>query len=341
MFEVRSHGSPFGAVYDVAVVRRDELGVFVCRMTDRFLSLQLFARVARTGSFSLAGRELGLSQPSASRIVAALERGVGVPLLRRTTKGVRLTDAGSDYLARTEAILAALDEANHAVRGSGEFRGALRIACSSTFAERSLLPRLPKFADTHPELHFELRLGDHRHDVLSEGVDIAFRMGAPVPPNAVARKLGKNQRLLAAAPSYLAQAGSPKSPDDLSSHTLIIGPAGRSSEGWTFRKAAQTRVLEVRARYLLDSTDAATSAAVHGLGIVSTGNLACLKELQHGSLVQVLPDWKMEAVDVHLFLADGRMAKPSARAFADFIDQEFRRHPLGEPAEGLNEGGET
>lgn len=206
---------------------------------------------------------------------------------------------------------------------------------------RSLLPRLPKFAAAHPKLHVELHLGDRSHDILSEGVDIAFRMGAPIPLNAVARKVGKNQRLLAAAPSYLAQAGLPKSPDDLSAHALIIGPAGRSAEGWTFRKAAQTHMLEVKGRYLLDSTDAATSAAVHGLGIVSTGNFACLNELQQGSLIQVIPDWKMEAVDVHLVLADGRMSKPSARVFADFIAQDFKRHPLGELAECPGEEGET
>ncbi|MEI9983945.1 MAG: LysR substrate-binding domain-containing protein [Aliidongia sp.] len=310
-------------------------------MNDRFLSLQLFASVARAGSFSLAGREFGLSQPSASRIVAALEKRLGVPLFRRTTKGVKLTDAGADYLARTEQILAALEEADHAVRGAGELLGTLRIACSSTFAMRSLLPRLPKFANAYPRLLVELRLGDHRHDILSEGVDIAFRVGGQIPSNAVARKVGANQRLLAAAPSYLAEAGFPKSPGDLSAHALIVGPAGRSAEGWTFHRDAQTHVLEVTARYLLDSTDAATSAAVHGLGIVSTGNLACLRELQEGSLVRVLSDWKMEAVDVHLILVDGRMAKPSARVFADFISQEFRKHPLDDLVESVNGGSET
>src|ERR1700681_428074 len=103
-------------------------------MNDRFFSLQLFARVARSGSFSVAGREMGVSQPTASRIIAALEKRVGVALLVRTTRAVTLTEAGSEYLARIESVLTALEEADHVARGTGEVRGLLRVAASSAFA---------------------------------------------------------------------------------------------------------------------------------------------------------------------------------------------------------------
>src|SRR5579859_4026705 len=109
-------------------------------MNDRFFALRLFARVARTGSFSAAGRELGLSQPSASRIVAALEQQIGAALLTRSTRAVTLTEAGADYLARIEPILVALEEADHAVRGTGELRGSLRIATAPSFAVREIIP---------------------------------------------------------------------------------------------------------------------------------------------------------------------------------------------------------
>src|SRR3984957_20804093 len=143
-------------------------------MNDRFLSMQLFARVARTGSFSLAGRDVGLSQPSASRIVAALEKRVGVPLLRRTTRGVKLTDAGADYLIRAEAILAALDEADHAARGTGELRGVLRVAMSTSTALRCVLPRLSRFTDLHPNLRIEFVLNDEKQDLIGDGIDVAL-----------------------------------------------------------------------------------------------------------------------------------------------------------------------
>ena len=114
-------------------------------MTDRLFALRVFAQVARTGSFSKAARELALSQPSVSRIVAGLEADVGIALMTRTTRGLRLTDAGSDYLARVEPILDALEEADHAARGTGELRGVLRVAVSSGFAAREVIPRLPGF----------------------------------------------------------------------------------------------------------------------------------------------------------------------------------------------------
>src|SRR5256885_17166029 len=110
-------------------------------MTDRIVALRLFVRVARAGSFSRAARELGLSQPSASRIVATLEKEIGAALFTRSTRALSLTEAGAEYLARVEAILAALDEADLAARGTGELRGVLRVAASSSFTEHAVIPR--------------------------------------------------------------------------------------------------------------------------------------------------------------------------------------------------------
>src|SRR5262252_514109 len=125
-------------------------------MSDRFQALRLFARVAHTGSFSAAARELGLSQPSASRIIAELETEVGAALVIRTTRAVTLTETGSDYLARIEPILAALEEADHAARGGGELRGHLRIGMSSSFSVREVIPRLPAFLAQHPRLRISI-----------------------------------------------------------------------------------------------------------------------------------------------------------------------------------------
>src|SRR3954462_5459833 len=133
-------------------------------MNDRLFALRLFARVARTGSFSRAGRELGLSQPSASRIAAALEREVGAALMTRTTRGLTLTEAGADYLARIEPILAALEEADHAARGTGELRGTLRVALTLGFGVREVIPLLPAFMQLHPALRIDLLMNDRNHD---------------------------------------------------------------------------------------------------------------------------------------------------------------------------------
>jgi DNA-binding transcriptional LysR family regulator len=302
-------------------------------MNDRFVSLLLFVRVARTGSFSVAGRELGFSQPTASRIVAALEKKVGVALLTRSTRAVTLTEAGADYLARAEVILAAMDEADHAARGTGELRGILRIATSSAFVNRAIFPRLARFTDQHSALRVEFIINDRRQDLIGDAVDAAMRVGSLSDSSAIARKIGVVYRVLAASPSYLERAGTPKSPTDLPNHTCIVGPASQGLEGWAFERDGKKTSVRVEGKYILNGTDSATKAAVAGLGIVSSTHLSCLEEFQNGALVRVLPEWEMGEADINVVLPAGRAAKPSARAFSDFMVAEFKElHDLFTPS---------
>lgn len=292
-------------------------------MNDRFFSLQLFARVARSGSFSVAAREMGISQPTASRIIAALEKQIGVAFLVRTTRAVTLTEAGSDYLSRTESILRALEEADHAARGTGELRGILRIAASAGFAIRGVLPRLARFTDQHPGLRVEFILSDDRQDLVGGSVDVALRTGRLDDSRALARKIGTVQRIVVASPAYLAKAGTPSFPGDLADHAIIVGPAARAMEGWTFRRHGKVISVRVEGRIVLNGMDAAAAAAVAGLGILSTGDLSVIDELGTGRLVRVLSDWEMGSVDINVVLPAGRAAKPSARAFSDFMKSDF------------------
>lgn len=293
-------------------------------MNDRLFALRLFSRVARKGNFSAAGRELGLSQPSASRIVSALEAQVGAALLTRTTRAVTLTEAGADYLERIEPILIALEEADHAARGTGELRGLLRVAASTPFAVREVIPRLARFTDLHPELRVEFILSDLRQDLVGEGVDVALRFGLLGDSGAVARRIGVTHRILAASPAYLKRAGTPELPSDLAGHSVIVGPAGLGSEGWAFQKDGRTMSIRAEGRITFNGGEASTAAAVAGLGVVSTGHLSCRAEIADGSLVRVLPDWSMGSAEVNAVLPAGRAAKPSARAFAEFLVRELR-----------------
>src|SRR5271170_1786408 len=225
-------------------------------MNDRFTSMQLFVRVARSGSFSVAAREMGMMQPTASRIVAALEQQVGAAMLTRSTRAVTLTEAGVDYLARSEAILAALDEADHAARGTGELRGTLRVATSPTFASRTIMPHLARFADRHPKLRIEFALHDARHDLIGDSVDVAVRIGSLTDSTALARKIGTVRRDLVASPNYLSRAGTPLTPSDLTKHTLIVGPAGRNSEGWSFHENGKSTSIRIQGRFIINATEA-------------------------------------------------------------------------------------
>ncbi len=288
-------------------------------MSDRFFALRLFARIAHTGSFSRAGRELGLSQPSASRIAAELERDVGAALLTRTTRGVTLTEAGADYLARIEPLLVALEEADHAARGTGELRGTLRVALSVNFGVREVIPRLPDFMQRHPALHIELLMDDRRHDLVNEGIDVALRWGALTDSSATARRLGSSPRLVVASPAYLARAGTPDTPERLANHEVIIGPLGAGLGWWSFERDGRTSSVRVEGRLTTSTNQAAAAAAVAGLGIVSLGLWNCRPELASGVLVPVLSDWQLKPIELHALFAAGRAAKPSARAFADYL----------------------
>jgi DNA-binding transcriptional LysR family regulator len=293
-------------------------------MNDRLLSMHVFGRVARRGSFSSAAKELGMSQPSVSRIVSELEQQVGVALLTRTTRAVTLTEAGAEYLARADEILAAVEHADHAARGSRELRGLLRVAMSTSFALRAVMPAIAQFTDAHPALRIEFVLADHRQDLVSESVDLAFRIGALTDSTGmVARKIGVVPRVLAASPTYLKKAGTPRKPESLATHALISGPSSRTPDAWVFRKNGGATRVRIEARFILNSNEAAVAAAVAGLGIVSSGRLGCAEELRRGALVEVLSGWNLGSGDIHAIFPAGRAAKPSARAFATFIASRF------------------
>ena len=288
-------------------------------MSDRLFALRLFVRIARTESFSRAARELGLSQPSASRIAAELEQDVGIALLTRTTRGVKLTEAGTEYLARIEPILAALDEADHAARGTGELRGTLRVALSIGFGIREVIPRLAAFMQRHPALRVDLLMSDQRDDLVAESVDVALRWGELTDSSATARRLGVSPRVLAASPAYLARAGSPDTPESLANHEVIISPLGVGLGWWTFERDGRTTSVRVQGRLTTSVNQAAIAAAVAGLGILAIGLWNCRAELASGALVQVLADWQLKPIELHAVFAAGRAVKPSARAFADYL----------------------
>ena len=287
-------------------------------MSDRLLALRLFVAVARKRSFSAAGREMRLSQPSASRLMAELERDVGASLLTRSTRAVTLTEAGAEYLVRVQAVLSALDEADHIARGTGELRGVLRVAASSSYGVREIIPRLGSFLSPHPDLRIELLLNDEQQDLVADAVDVAVRIGYVPGSNTVARKLGVTRRILVAAPTYIRRAGTPREPADLASHDVIVGPAS-GGPVWAFHRDSTSTTVRVTARITVTSIQAATAAAVAGLGIVAMGHLACTTEIDRGELLPVLPDWEMGRADVNAVLTAGRAAKPAARAFVEFL----------------------
>ena len=301
-----------------SVVSQNGFQLSALAMSDRLFALRLFARVARKGSFSAAGRELNIPQSTASRTIATLEREIGVALFVRTTRAVALTDAGLDFLARIESVLAELDEAEHAARGTGELRGILRIGLGTNFAVREVIPRLSDFMSRHPALRIDLMIGDEREDLVAEGVDVALRFGPLSDSTATVRRILTWPRILAASRAYLERAGAPCTPIDLAQHAIILGPAGLRGH-WSFRKGDAAVSFQVEGRLTISASVGAIAAAAEGFGIVMAPLGACRQELERGELVRLLPEWDAGTVELNAVYVSGRAAKPSARAVVDCL----------------------
>jgi len=292
-------------------------------MVDRIFSLRLFVRAARTASFSRAGREMDISQPTASRMLAALERELGVALFHRTTRAVRLTEAGADYLQRVASILDALDEADYSVRGGGELKGLLRVGVSSSFGLREVVPRLQRFLERHPALRLDLKISDQRHDLLIDGIDVAFRLGRLDPSALLARKLGESERVLVASPAYLERGRHIGHPSQLTERCFIVGPGAAPARLVFARDGAEVSV-NVEGRVTCTNNEGATALACAGLGVTVTASWGVARELAEGRLVRVLADWRLPPVELHAVFPPGRVVAPAARALVDHVAGDFR-----------------
>lgn len=290
-------------------------------------SLRLYTRVARLGSFSAAAREAGLTQSQVSRMIAELEASLGARLLSRTTRAVVPTEAGLEFLARMEPILAAVDDAENSVRETGELRGLLRIGMPSTMAIRVVIPRLSDFTERHPQLHLQLMLEDQWQDMVKEAVDVGIRVGKLPDLAGTAKLIGSMQRIVVASAAYLAQHGTPARPEDLERHRIIGGPAAAHASSWQFERDGESTSVSLTAQITVNDTAGALAAAVGGLGVTSTTSWACAQELQDGTLVQVLPAWKMADLPVHTYFPMGRATRLAARAFADFLASALEQPP--------------
>src|SRR4051812_3668904 len=189
-------------------------------MSDRLQQLAIFLRTVETGSLSKAAREFGVTQPSVSRTVAALEARLGVKLITRTTRQLALTDAGESLFARAREALASVDDAENAARGGDTLTGTLRIALSTPFGSRRIVPLLPGFLERQPELRVELLMSDRYENLIAEGADLALRLGEQPDSGSLTRKLASARRLFIASPSYLARRDMPTTLAGLASHDL-------------------------------------------------------------------------------------------------------------------------
>ena len=292
-------------------------------MLDRVTGMQVFARVAALGSFSAAGRALGLSQTGVTKHVAALEARLGTRLLHRTTRRLTLTETGRSYLEACERILAEIAEAEALVGAEGvEAHGTLRLNVPLSFGVREIAPALAAFSAAHPALTIELGLNDRRVDLIEEGWDLAVRIGSLADSGLIARRLASSRIVVCAAPAYLDRHGTPRRPEELKGHNCL-GYTLSDASGWRFGDQAYPVSGTLRA----PNGAALVAAAVAGLGLVYQPTFLVAEALRAGTLVALDLGAPCPTLPIHALMPPGRRPAKT-RAFVDYLAERF----AGEPA---------
>lgn len=286
--------------------------------------MDAFVEVVRLGSFSAAARKLGLSTAFVSRAVSGLEQRLGTQLLHRTTRKLRLTEAGRVYFEHARQLLDGFDAAERAMADFQEgLRGNLRISLATTYGERYVAPLINEFVARHPELGVDMDFSNRNVDLIGEGYDLTVRTGLLADSNLVARRLGERRLFVVAAPGYLAGRAAPRTPDELDDHALLLG----SAHHWIFVEHGQPRQRQVRGRYRASSGAALLDAALRGLGIAQLPDFYVEHALAEGRLVSLLDAWRDEHGAVWLVYPRSRHLSPKVRHLADFLCERLQTAP--------------
>lgn len=295
---------------------------------DRFTGMRLFARVVETGSFSGAARELRLSKSAISKHVRALEDGLGVRLLNRTTRRLSPTEEGRTYYEWCVRIGADVAEAEQAVAQlHGEPRGTLRVNAPMSFGILHLGPALGDFLGLHPALSVDLTLNDRYVDVVEEGFDVAIRIGELTDSSLIARKLAVSRRIVCAAPGYFARHGVPKTPADLRNHNCLTYSYLRAAaREWRLVGPEGEVSVTVSGTLSANNGDVLRAALVGGVGIGWEPDFIVGEDIRAGRLTSVLEDY-VDEIGVYALYPPGRHQSAKLRVFVDFLADRFGPSP--------------
>lgn len=292
---------------------------------DRLESLRIFRKVAERSSFSGAARELGLSNAAVSKHVARLEAVLGARLIDRTTRRMSLTEAGRAYADRAARILDDLAEADRAVGHlQSAPRGLLRIAAPASFGAARLAQLMPQFLARHPEVSVDIAFNDRFVDLMEEGFDLALRIRTGLPDSQLmVRKLADVERVLCAAPAYLATRGAPSHPRDLARHDCLIYTLSTTPGAWQFATPEGPLTVAVTGRYRTNSTIAGLAALEAGLCINLSPRFVVEALLAAGRVVPLLEEFPAPPHGLYVVYPPGRHLSPKVRAFADFLSEQL------------------
>jgi len=291
---------------------------------DRLQAMKTFVRVAETGGFAEAARQLRMSPPAVTRFVAALEDSIGARLLTRTTRTVKLTEAGMHYLEDCRRILADMAEAEAAAAGSyATPTGSLRITAAVMFGHMYVLPILTEFLDRHPAVTGDALFLDRVVNIVDEGIDVAVRIGHLPDSGFSAIRVGEVRHVVCGSPAYFKVHGVPQIPADLAAHRTMT-----STGAWMAWRFSDAPNITVRPRLFTNTVEGALLSAEQGWGLTRVLSYQAAPALAAGRLQRVLADYEEPPIPVHVIHAEGRRASAKVRAFVDFAVEKLRANPM-------------
>lgn len=294
-------------------------------MSDNFLDMLVFARVVQAGSLSAAARDLNFSLTAVSRKLSRLEDRLGVRMLNRTTRSLKLTEEGSRFYERCVRILAEVDDAEtEATSGRDTATGILKVTSSFAFGCRWLTPLLQAFQAAHPRLHVHLDADDGLVNIVDGGYDLAVRFGSLSDSSLIARQLASNRRIICASPDYLNKRGRPEEMDDLLRHE-VVAFGDPPNTHWTF---ADGRSINVKGTLSANNGELAHRWALEGAGLILKSIWDVEDDIASGKLEVVLSHLKLPSVPIHAVYPHNRLAAAKVRLCVEFLAANLRRKTL-------------
>jgi LysR family transcriptional regulator, regulator for bpeEF and oprC len=289
---------------------------------DKFRTMQVFAQVAETGSFSKAAERLNLPAATATNAVQALERQLGVRLFQRTTRKVALTEEGAVYLERCTRLLADLEDADALFAGAkAKPKGVVRIDLPERLARLSVIPKLPEFFERYPDIQLRIGASDRFVDLVGEGIDCAVRVGTLADSTLVARSLGMMEQVNCGSKAYLDRHGRPQTIADLREHFAVNFFSSRTGRDlpWEYVENGEQKTLKMQSRVSVSSSDAYLAGCLAGLGLVQVPRAGMEEHIASGALEEVMPDLRPAPLPVSVVYAHNRQMSPRVRAFVDWV----------------------
>lgn len=297
-------------------------------MDNRLHLISVFIAVVDANGFAGAARRLRMSPPAVTRAINELERQLGVRLLTRTTRVVRVTDVGERYAQDCRRILSDLAEADESAAGAhGAPRGRLTVTAPALFGARIVSPIVVEYLQRYPEVSASCLFLDRVVNMMEEGVDVAVRIGELPDSSMQAIGVGRVRRVICAAPGYLARHGTPAKPEDLTAHSIVSASSVTATPEWNLLEKGSPRAVKVHARLTTTTNDSAVAIAAGGFGLTRLLSYQIADQLKTGALVTVLDEFEPTALPVQVVHREGRHAARRVRAFLDMVVDRLRTEP--------------